>query len=104
MTDTQPTLPLPPDGVLPPRRRRRRWPWIVAAVVVLVLLVVAAFLADGIARGLITRAVQQQVRTQFSLPADQNVDVQIDGAVLPQLVSGTIGRVEVAAPMSRPTG
>jgi len=78
-------------------RRRRRWPWFVALVVVLGLLVVAWFIADSLIRGLVTTAVRAGVVQQLGLPADQQVDVEIEGMMVPQLVGGTFHDVTVSS-------
>lgn len=95
--DALPTLAFPEETPGKPRRRRRVWPWIVALVVVLGLLVAAWFIVDAVAKDLATKAVRQQVRSQFGLPPDQPVDVDITGPLLPQLVIGDFGEVRIAA-------
>ena len=94
--DTQPTLPLP-DWEHAEAPRRRRWPWLVALGVVIVLLVVAWFAADAIARQLVVSVVRDQVQRQLGLPADQQIDVEIPGAVIPQLIGGTLGEITIAS-------
>ncbi len=98
--DAQPTQPLP-DGLVasepPAPRRRRVWPWIVAFAIVAVLAVVAWFAAEAIARQVVTGVVQQQVKTQLSLPADQQVDVEVAGAVIPQLIGGTLTQLTISS-------
>lgn len=95
--DTQPTLPLPPEAFAPAPRRRRVWPWLVAVAVVLALLVAAVFIAESVTKALVAQTVREQVRSQLALPADQPIDVQLDGPVLPQLVAGTLGEVRVSS-------
>ncbi|GAA5204011.1 DUF2993 domain-containing protein [Microbacterium jejuense] len=97
--DTQPTLPLPNDMVpaAPEPPRRRVWPWIVGFAIVAVLAVGAWFAAEAIARQVISGVVQDEVRTQLSLPADHPIDVEVAGSVLPQLIGGTIGQLTVAS-------
>jgi hypothetical protein len=97
--DAQPTLPLPDDMVpaQPEPARRRVWPWIVGFAIVAVLAVAAWFAAEAIARQVISGVVQDQVRTQLSLPADHPVDVEVAGAVLPQLIGGTLDEMTVAS-------
>ncbi|MFB7893299.1 DUF2993 domain-containing protein [Microbacterium sp. NPDC056044] len=96
--DTQVTEPLP-EGMVPqaPERTRRVWPWIVAFAIVAVLAVAAWFAAEAIARQVVTGVVRDQVRTQLSLPADQPIDVEIPGAVIPQLISGSIDALTIAS-------
>ena len=67
--DTQPTQPLP-DWEHAQAPRRRVWPWIVAFAIVVVLAVVAWFDAETIARDLVTRTVEDEVRERLSLPSD----------------------------------
>lgn len=98
--DTQPTRPLPPmmlGAPPPPRRRRRVWPWIVAAIVVAGVLVAAWFVAEAIARGIVERTVREQAITTLGLPEDQPIDVEVAGAVLPQLVGGSLDSITVAS-------
>lgn len=99
--DTQPTQPLtgayayaPPA---PPRPRRRAWPWILVIVVIAGLAIAAWFAGEWIAQGIVTKTIRDQVITQLSLPADQEVDVVVEGAVLPQLIRGTLEDVTVSS-------
>ncbi|MFE5409990.1 DUF2993 domain-containing protein [Microbacterium sp. NPDC056569] len=96
--DTQVTEPLP-EGMVPtaPERSRRVWPWIVGFAIVAALAVVAWFAAEALARQIVTGVVREQVRTQLSLPADQQIDVEIGGTVIPQLISGTIDDLTIAS-------
>ncbi|HEX5729806.1 DUF2993 domain-containing protein [Microbacterium sp.] len=97
--DTQPTTPLPPwtYSETPPKRRRRVWPWILALVIVLGLAVAAWFAGELIARDIVTKTIREQVITQLSLPADQDIDVVVEGTVLPQLIVGTLEDVTVSS-------
>ena len=97
--DTQPTQPLPPytPAEAAPKRRRRAWPWIVALIVVAGLAVAAWFAGEWIAREVVTNTIREQVITQLSLPADQQVDVTVDGAVLPQLIRGSLDDVTISS-------
>ena len=81
-----------------PRPRRRAWPWIVA------LLLVVGSGGRRLVRGGVDRARhrhQDDPRaasiTQLSLPADQQIDVDVEGAVLPQLIAGTLDDVTVSS-------
>jgi hypothetical protein len=83
---------------VPPRARRRAWPWIVAVVVVLALIVAAWFLGEWIARDTITKTIRQQAITQLALPADQQIDVEIDSpSVLLDLAAGSLRQVTVSS-------
>lgn len=99
--DTQPTEPLPDwargDWEHAEAPRRRVWPWLVAFAVVAVLAVVAWFAADAIARQVVTNIVAGEVRSQLSLPPDHEVDVEIAGAVVPQLIAGRFDEVALAS-------
>jgi hypothetical protein len=76
-------------------RRRARWPWVVLVVVlVLAGLVVAGELA---ARAIVPSTVRSLVISHLDLPADQQLDVQTPGVLLPQLISGTLDEVRLAS-------
>jgi len=62
-----------------------------------VLAVAAAIIAEQVARGIVERTIRDQVVSQLSLPADQQVDVDVDGIVIPQLIVGSLGHVRVAS-------
>ncbi|PZU40950.1 MAG: DUF2993 domain-containing protein [Microbacterium sp.] len=98
------TLPLPEPGqrwvladTARPERRRRVWPWIVALLVVAGLLVGAWFAGEWLARDIVERAIRTQVVQQLDLAADQQVDVEVGGAVLPGLIVGELDEVRIAA-------
>lgn len=98
--DTQPTQPLPPyrhaERASKPKRRRRAWPWIVALVVGC-LAIAAWFAGEWIARDVVTTTIREQVITELSLPADQQVDVVVEGAVLPQLIRGSLDDITISS-------
>ena len=73
------------------------WPWIVGFAIVIALAVVAWFVAEALARNLVTKTIRDEVITQLSLPADQEVDVKVEGAVIPQLIAGSFGEITVAS-------
>lgn len=79
-----------------PRRRTGR----TIAIVVIVVVVIAGVLvaAEVIARTAVASTVRSLVVTQVGLPADQQVDVEVPGIVLPQLAAGRLGEVAVSAP------
>lgn len=94
--DTQPTVPLP-EWESTPEPKRRVWPWLVSIGIVLALAVAAWFAAEAIARQVVTNVIRDQVKTQLSLPADQQVDVEVAGTVIPQLIAGTLTEITVAS-------
>ena len=99
--DTQPTQPIPGRWAYaePPRSRPRRkvWPWLLALGIVIVLAIVAWFAGEAIAKALVTKTIRDQVVTQLALPADQEVDVTVPGAMIPQLISGSLGEVVIVS-------
>lgn len=111
MSDDNRTLPYPdadaehPTLVLPggvtveqakaaPARRRRRWPWVVLAIVVVLAALVVA--AEFVARAMLPGVVRSLVIDQLDLPADQQLDVEADGILLPQLIGGTLDRLHLS--------
>ncbi|MFI8594667.1 DUF2993 domain-containing protein [Microbacterium sp. NPDC078428] len=100
-----PTLPLPEPGsrwVLAnageaPARRRRVWPWIVTLVIVAAVLVGGWFVANWLAGDLVERAVRTQVVQQLGADASGEVDVEVSGMVIPQLVSGELDELRITA-------
>ncbi|WP_144877306.1 DUF2993 domain-containing protein [Microbacterium sp. 1.5R] len=93
-----PTLVIPggadgTDAAVAPRRRRR-WPWVlVIVVVVLALLVVAA---EFIARAVLPGVVRSLVIEQLDLPTDQQMEVEADGILLPQLIGGRLDTLHLS--------
>ncbi|WP_251444734.1 DUF2993 domain-containing protein [Microbacterium sp. USTB-Y] len=87
-------LPSAPIAV-PPPRRRARWPWAVGIVVV----VLAALAVGGefVARAVVAQQIRSQVITALKLPADQQLDVNVGGIVLPQLVAGRLDDVRLSS-------
>ncbi|GAA1152013.1 DUF2993 domain-containing protein [Microbacterium oxydans] len=93
-----PTLVIPgsasDEGADAPQQKRRRWPWVLlVAVVVLALLVVAAEL---IARAVLPGVVRSIVVEKLDLPADQQLDVETQGLLLPQLIGGTLDTLHLS--------
>ena len=80
--------------VTAPRRRRRGWVVVIVVVAVLAALVVAAEFA---ARAIVPQVVRSQLIESLGLPADQAIDVEIPGLVLPQLAVGSIAQMSVSA-------
>ncbi|WP_337003616.1 MULTISPECIES: DUF2993 domain-containing protein [unclassified Microbacterium] len=104
MSDDNQTLPYPdaaaehPTLVIPGSasaqatddspRRGRRWPWVLLIVVVVLALLVVA--AELLARAILPGVVRSIVVDQLDLPADQQLDVETEGILLPQLIGGTL--------------
>lgn len=100
--DDHPTVPLPEGAAAwaqptPEKPRRRRWVWWIGAAVVIVLAVVAWIAGEQIARGIIERTIREQAITQLSLPADQQIDVDVASPVLLPLLVGNLAEVRVAS-------
>ncbi|MFG6403447.1 DUF2993 domain-containing protein [Microbacterium sp. P04] len=90
------TLPFEPAE--PPRRRKRRvWPWLVTLLIVVVLLVGAAIGAEWLARGVVTGGIRTLVVQQLGLSGSE-VDVEVEGIVIPQVISGTLDDVTISSP------
>ena len=96
---TRPTPPpLPAAAAEPPARHGRRgWLWIVALLVVAGLVVAAWFIAESIARDLVVKTVRQQFISQLALPADQKVDVTVEGTIIPQLIAGRLDDLTISS-------
>ena len=90
----RPPLPSAPVAV-PPPRRRARWPWVLGIVVV----VLAALVVGGefVARAVVAQQIRSQVITALKLPSDQQMDVNVGGIVLPQLVAGRLDDVRLTS-------
>ena len=73
--------------------RRRRWPWVLLALALLVAVLIVA--AELIARAVVPNTVRSLVIEQLDLPADQQIDVQTPGMMLPQLLVGTLDEVRL---------
>lgn len=92
-----PATPLLPASSPGAGRRRRRWPWIVGVAIVLALAAVAWVAGEQIARGIVERTIREQAITQLSLPADQDIVVEVIGPVLLPLLVGNLGDVHVSS-------
>lgn len=93
-------LQVPPSNVTiaPARERpRRKRGWIIALAIVVVLAIAAWFGGDALARNLITGAVKSKLTSALGMDADHPIDIEISGAVLPQLISGSFAEVHVAS-------
>jgi len=103
--DTQPTQPLPhrqaewvlatPAGA-PGRKRRRGWAWVIALLAAVAVGVAIWFIAEWAARTFVTSTIQGEVANRLSL-APEDVDVTVEGSVLPQLIGGSLDDVTVSS-------
>lgn len=109
MSDDNHTLPYPdaaaehPTLVIPGSasaqvaaapRTRPRWPWVLLIVVVVLAVLVVA--AELIARAVLPGVVRSIVVEQLDLPADQQLDVETQGLLLPQLIGGTLDTLRLS--------
>ena len=78
----------------PARPKRRRWPWVLLIIVVVLGLLVVA--AEFIARSVLPGVVRSLVIQELDLPADQQLDVEADGILLPQLIGGTVDSLHLS--------
>lgn len=76
------------------RTRRARWPWVVLIVVVVLAALVVAI--EFVARAVLPTIVRGIVIEQLDLPADQQLDVDASGILLPQLISGRLDRLHLS--------
>ncbi len=97
-SDEHPTLvvPDPADGRgrMSAAPRRRRWPWVVLIVVVVLAALVVA--AELVARAVLPGVVRSMVIEQLDLPADQQLDVETEGILLPQLLAGRLDTLRLS--------
>lgn len=77
------------------RHRRARWP----RVLLIVVAVIAALLvaAEMVARAVLPGIVRSLVVEELKLPADQQLDVEASGVLLPQLISGTLDELQLSS-------
>lgn len=78
----------------PVRPKRRRWPWVLLIVVVVLGMLVVV--AEFIARAVLPGVVRSLVIDELNLPADQQLDVEADGILLPQLIGGTLDSLHLS--------
>lgn len=94
-----PTLVIPGEGARgadaarPPKRRRL--PWVLLIVVAALALLVVA--AELIARSVLPGIVRGIVIEQLDLPADQQLDVEARGILLPQLLAGRLDELHLSS-------
>ncbi|WP_431807072.1 LmeA family phospholipid-binding protein [Microbacterium paraoxydans] len=94
-----PTLVIPggagqPEAPATRAPRRPRWPWVVLIVVVVLAALVVA--AEFIARAVLPGVVRSIVIEQLDLPADQLLDVETTGLLLPQLIGGRLDTLHLS--------
>lgn len=80
-----------------PVKRRRLTPWLISAGVVIVLAVAAWFVAEQVARGILSNTVRDKLISELALPKGQPIAIDVAGAVLPQLIGGTISNATVTS-------
>ncbi|BDV30142.1 LmeA family phospholipid-binding protein [Microbacterium terricola] len=88
-------------------RSRAGWAWLIGVVIVVGLAIAAWFIGERIAHDLVVKTIRDQVITQLSLPEDQQIDVTVEGMVLPQLIAGTLTEVSIVSddvPLGQVTG
>lgn len=106
--DAHPTVPIPgevrlaADEPLPhaapsesARRRRKRWPWVLLILVIVIAGLVVA--AEFIARAAVDGIVRSEVVKTLDLPADQEMEVETEGILLPQLIAGRLDHLQVSS-------
>lgn len=76
-------------------RRRARRPWVVLIIVVLAAVLVVA--AELIARAVVPSVVRGLVIDELELPADQQLDVEASGILLPQLLTGSLDELRLSS-------
>lgn len=98
------TLPDPQPGYRwvieapePQPRKRRVWPWIVGVTIVAAVLAAVWFTVEWLAREAVTAGVRTYIVDELNLPADQRIDIDIEGMMIPQLIAGSFGDVRIAS-------
>jgi len=74
-------------------KRRARWPWVL--VIILVVLAVLAVAAELITRAVLPGVVRGIVVEQLDLPQEQQLDVEAQGLLLPQLIGGRLDELHL---------
>lgn len=77
------------------RTRRARWPWVL--LIVVIVLAGLAVACELVARAMLPGIVRSVVVAELHLPADQQLDVQTTGILVPQLVTGTLDELQVSS-------
>ena len=81
--------------VTSPPRKRVRWPWVLLIIVVLLAALVVA--AELVARSVVPNTVRSLVIGELDLPADQQLDVEAKGVLLPQLLAGSLDELRISS-------
>lgn len=93
-----PTLVIPGEkdavAAVPAKRKRKRWPWVLLIIVVVLALLAVA--AELVVRSVLPGIVRGIVIDQLDLPADQELDVEADGILIPQLIGGTLDTLHLS--------
>lgn len=74
--------------------RRARWPWVLLIIVMIVAVLVVV--AEFVARSMLPGIVRTIVIEQLDLPADQQLDVESSGVLLPQLIGGRLDELHLS--------
>lgn len=80
-----------------PPKKRSPWPWIITAVIVIGLIVAGWFAGEWLARDLVERTIRTQLTDTLGVPAEQDVDIEVEGQVLPQLITGSLDQVTISS-------
>ena len=75
--------------------RRAHWPWVV--IIVIAVLAVLVVVAELIARSIVPSTVRSLVIDELGLPADQQLDVEASGILLPQLLAGSLDELRISS-------
>lgn len=96
-----PTLVIPGEkgtagavAATPATRKRKRWPWVLLIIVVVLALLAVA--AELVVRSVLPGIVRGIVIDQLDLPADQELDVEAEGILIPQLIGGTLDTLHLS--------
>ena len=76
-------------------KSRARWPWVLLVVVVVLAALLVA--AEVLARSILPGVVRGIVIEQLQLPADQQLDVEAGGILLPQLLGGRLDELRLSS-------
>ncbi|MCL9665017.1 DUF2993 domain-containing protein [Curtobacterium albidum] len=78
-----------------PSRKRRRWP--VVLVVLVLVLAALVVVAEFVLRGVVDRIIADQVEQSLPEGATGEVTAHAEGIVVPQLLAGTLDRVDITS-------